>query len=133
MDLVFSYAKAIEYECMCFPKVRVSPLVLLACATPPKSHTFLLMSLRITNHLGVQGRDKIPPINPIQIECRYHAFLQRWVLLEAPPWLPSKSNQPVFFHSPALIRKVESFGVWGFFVAFLHPLNYCYWYYFHGH
>ncbi len=125
LDLVFGYADAIEYKCVCFPEARVSPLVLLACVVPPKSHAFLLVSLKIENHLRVHGREKIPYVVPIQMECRYHAFLRRWVFLEAPPWLPSKYDQLVL-HSPALIGKVESFGVSGFFVTFFHPLNYYY-------
>jgi hypothetical protein len=43
------------------------------------------MSSRIENPLGVGGREKIPHVVSIQMECWYHAFILRWVSLETPP------------------------------------------------
>jgi hypothetical protein len=50
-NMVSNYGKTIKIGCMCYPKARVPPLVLLVYVDPHIGHAFLLKTLGTKNLL----------------------------------------------------------------------------------
>ncbi len=59
-NMVSNYGKTIKIGCMCYPKARVPPLVLLVYVDPHIGHAFLLKTLGTKNLLWVEMNQKIP-------------------------------------------------------------------------